>query len=348
MIVVLIPAHNEADHIEAALHSLDLQSHRADRCIVVADNCSDQTAQVARGHGATEVVSVFGNQDRKSGVLNYAFSSGLLDDLGPSDFIVEMDADSMMDPEFLYWAMLGFWNRKVGAVSCAYYAKPYKGFLARLQQAEYAMERARVGRYRCVPSCLSGVTTVFRVGALQEVAEMRGRGLPGQQGQYWLSTSLTEDYELTLALQSLGYELRSPQSAIVWTDTMKNWKDLWHQRLRWQRGTLETMSLYSWRLTKRAWREQLLTYFGSLLPLVILGLWLATASAGHFRFAWAWLALLPITGFLQWLEVRQLRSWKVSLLVLSVLPLWVYGLWRSVVYWVALGKSLRGSHMSWR
>src|SRR5438876_610308 len=51
---ILIPAHNEATTMPAALESLAVLDYPADRVrvYVVADNCSDGTAEVARMHGA--------------------------------------------------------------------------------------------------------------------------------------------------------------------------------------------------------------------------------------------------------------------------------------------------------
>ena len=48
-LTVLIPAHDEALMIAATLESLQRQTRPPDRCIVVADNCTDDTAKIARG-----------------------------------------------------------------------------------------------------------------------------------------------------------------------------------------------------------------------------------------------------------------------------------------------------------
>src|SRR5262245_6895136 len=52
---VLIPAHNEEAVIAATLASIKPQLGPDDRLVVVADNCTDQTAELARSHGATVV-----------------------------------------------------------------------------------------------------------------------------------------------------------------------------------------------------------------------------------------------------------------------------------------------------
>jgi glycosyltransferase involved in cell wall biosynthesis len=50
-IAVLIPAHNEAAGIQDTLRSVAGQSKPADRVFVIADNCTDDTARLAREAG---------------------------------------------------------------------------------------------------------------------------------------------------------------------------------------------------------------------------------------------------------------------------------------------------------
>jgi cellulose synthase/poly-beta-1,6-N-acetylglucosamine synthase-like glycosyltransferase len=72
-LVVLVPAHDEAAGIAATLDALDRQTRRPDRVVVIADNCTDDTAAIARAHGA-EVVETVGNTEKKAGALNQALA----------------------------------------------------------------------------------------------------------------------------------------------------------------------------------------------------------------------------------------------------------------------------------
>ena len=51
-VVAMIPAHNEAAGIIDAIAGLTVQDRRPDRIVVVADNCTDDTARLAREAGA--------------------------------------------------------------------------------------------------------------------------------------------------------------------------------------------------------------------------------------------------------------------------------------------------------
>src|SRR3954449_10251140 len=70
-VAVLIPAHDEAANIATTLTALREQTRQPDRVIVIADNCTDDTAEIARAHGA-EVYETVGNTDKKAGALNQA------------------------------------------------------------------------------------------------------------------------------------------------------------------------------------------------------------------------------------------------------------------------------------
>ena len=92
-VAILIPAHNEESGLTATLSSLQPQLGAADRILVVADNCSDRTAEVARRAGA-EVV------ERSHAVLRgkgYALDFGVeaLAD-APPDVVIIVDADCIV------------------------------------------------------------------------------------------------------------------------------------------------------------------------------------------------------------------------------------------------------------
>src|SRR3954452_10245649 len=92
-VVALVAAHNEEASIAATVTALLAQERRLDRIVVMADNCSDGTARVARAAGA-EVVELSENQHRKSGALNAGFA--LLEN--DADLLVTVDADTVLPP----------------------------------------------------------------------------------------------------------------------------------------------------------------------------------------------------------------------------------------------------------
>lgn len=65
-LVVIVPAHNESTHLTPTLHSISSQLGPKDRLLVVADNCTDDTADVARAFGA-ETIERFNVAQRGKG-----------------------------------------------------------------------------------------------------------------------------------------------------------------------------------------------------------------------------------------------------------------------------------------
>jgi cellulose synthase/poly-beta-1,6-N-acetylglucosamine synthase-like glycosyltransferase len=90
---ILVPAHNESAVLAATLQSIDAQLDPADRLLVVADNCTDNTAEIARANGA-EVIERQNVEQRGKG---YALAAGLTALAGaPTELVAIIDADCQL------------------------------------------------------------------------------------------------------------------------------------------------------------------------------------------------------------------------------------------------------------
>jgi cellulose synthase/poly-beta-1,6-N-acetylglucosamine synthase-like glycosyltransferase len=201
-------------------------------------------------------------------------------------------------------------------------------------------------------TCLSGTAVVFKMGALQHLLSERGKAVPGrsEKPEAYLSISLTEDFEITLALMQLGYKPLSPRECISHTDLMPTVSMLWSQRLRWQRGTLETLRLYGLRkVTWRLYLTQLYTYAMSLATPLMVTLWMISLFVLHtgLLFTWWILLLLPLSAFEQLITTFRLREWKASLVATTILTLWMYDNLKSLIYWHAVIKLLKRTEFEW-
>jgi glycosyltransferase involved in cell wall biosynthesis len=101
-VAVVIPARNEEASLAAAIRSVLHQTQPAHRIVVVVNNSSDRTEQVARGFAdqGVEVVVMAANPDRKAGALNHAVMP-LLVQLHERDAVLTMDADTELAPDFI-------------------------------------------------------------------------------------------------------------------------------------------------------------------------------------------------------------------------------------------------------
>jgi biofilm PGA synthesis N-glycosyltransferase PgaC len=346
-VVALVPAHDEEAGIVDTVRSLRDQTSRPDRIIVIADNCTDSTADLARSEGA-EVVETVGNVHKKAGAMNYALAA-MLPHLNDDDVVLTMDADSQLMPDFIETGLRYLaYSPSRGAISGSYQAREDPSTIGLLQRIEYAqglhIVHGRGGRIHV----LSGAACMFTVEALRAVANLRGSSaLPGPRGWIYHQESLTEDYELTLALKRIGYEPLNARDCVVVTDVMTTWESWVAQRLRWQRGTLDTLAMYGWvPHTRKAWVIQLWTYLRSVVPLLTVLFWAYALLFESVTFQLAWLAILPVFVLDQvvtaWRSGARGRVYAAALV-----PMWVYDCAQLWVYWQALLRSLRSSEATW-
>jgi hypothetical protein len=127
---------------------------------------------------------------------------------------------------------------------------------------------------------------------------------------------------------------------------MRTPRDLRRQRLRWQKGYLTTLVRYPLRLTGRAWIVQGWVYSSALAPLLVGLLVLHAVSSGAFAYQPAWLALPPLFAVAEaWAAKR--AGWKSILLAATVLPGWLYVMWRNTVYYVAAVQAVVSTRNTW-
>lgn len=344
-IVALVPAHNEEASVGQTVLALRSQTVPPSRIIVISDNSTDRTIEVARQAGA-EVMETVGNTAKKAGALNQALEV-VLPGLSAEDMILAMDADSVLISE---WIELGIPNllESVGGISGAYMPRYLPGLVPTLQSVEYAQERRRIARKGGYVDVLSGTAALFHVRTLRQVSDSRGGPLPGIQGQVYDESSLTEDFELTIALQTLGYRPRCPIECKVITDVMPSWASLAVQRIRWQRGTIETLQNYGWSvLTRRLWILQGWTYLRTgAWPLVVVMYLLTLALFGGVAFHPLFFAIVPVL-----ILEQVVTAWRAGVrgrVVAGLLiPGIIYDNFRSWVYWIALVKSIKKSEKTW-
>jgi len=291
-LTVLIPAYNESVTIAATLDSLWGQTRPPENVIVVADNCTDDTADIARQRGA-DVFTTIGNREKKAGALNQALAD-LFAHTDREDVTMIMDADSVIVPEFLETAMSRLEaDPDLIAVGGVFYGEEGGGMVGQLQRNEYTRYQRYISRRLGKVFVLTGTASLFRTFALKAVADSRGSLIPGDPDHVYDTLAMTEDNEMTLALKSLGAKMTSPMQCRVITEVMPTWSALWRQRLRWQRGALENIGAYGLtRATLRYWLQQIGIGYGTLALNAYLLLMLITLlAAGSFEFVWFWFVI---------------------------------------------------------
>jgi poly-beta-1,6-N-acetyl-D-glucosamine synthase len=316
VITALIPAHNEQETIREAIASVQNQ---VDRVIVVADNCTDGTVELARATGA-EAFETEGNTDKKAGALNQALD-GVLPTLRHEDFVFVMDADGTIDAGFMDAARAKFdGDPELGGVSGTFRGGAGGGFVGTMQRNEYARYARDVRRLKGKALVLTGTATMFRVSALREVLEARRDGrLPFGGGKVYDTGVLTEDNELTLALLHLGWKILAPKDCTLTTEVMETWKELAHQRLRWKRGAFENLWDYGFtRITASYWGRQALSLVSVVATLTYVMTVFVSLALGAFTLKPFWIGVTCVFVVERVVTVHT-RGWRQMLVAFPLL-----------------------------
>lgn len=347
-VIAMIPAHDEAGGIASAIASLAGQAVAFDRIVVVADNCSDDTAEIARAAGAEVFVTV-GNTDKKAGALNQALASVAL---SGDDALLVMDADTRLGQDYMREVSTRLADPTtgpgLGAVGGIFHGDEPHGLLERLQSSEYARYARETGRRQGKVHVLTGTASVFRVKALREVAAARGTTLPGRHGETYDTGAITEDNEITLALKTLGWQLVSPRECLVYTELMPTVRALHDQRLRWYRGAIDNIVTYGWTpVTRRYWGQQAMLLVSSAMLFLYLALMAFTVVSGQLAFSPFWTGIGGIFA----LE-RVVTVWRAGpaarFTAALLIPELLYDLFLQVAFFHAVVQRLRGARPEWR
>lgn len=348
-VTAVVPARNEGGSIKATIDSLKAQTVKLSRIIVVANNCTDNTAQIARENGV-QVFEMMKNTQMKAGALNYALEK-ILPAMPPSDCILIMDGDTTLAPTLVESCLACLAaNPMAGAVSGIFTARPTSSLLGMLQAMEFWRYRRQIFQNGMRAFVLTGTASLFKAGALKAVKAARFKGtLPRSCGSYYDTIGRTEDNEMTLALLTLGYDCLAADT-FAQTDVMESPKKLFLQRERWYNGALINLKAYGkalpWYLRWVYWRQQI----GLFLSMIFLTLMLLTllfcAIFGMLQITWLWLLLLGMLAFERTATVWRLGV-KARLIALCVIPEQLYSIFLVFVFGVSLSHFLTHKKGGW-
>lgn len=234
---VLVPAHNEELVLAATLRSLREQTYPAERyeVVVVADNCTDATAEIARGFGVTVLERHDLRERGKGYALNWALGQLLRRPEAPAAFVV-VDADTWVHPEFLRTM-----GRQLAARSDA------RGFCA-LQGRYGVLNEQESWRTALMAGALALCNHVRPLGAdrLGWSVGLKGNGMaftrPVVEAVQWRGDSLTEDLDYGLdLLRTAGMSVGYVPEALVLAQMPVTASQAASQRERWEGGRYHSL-----------------------------------------------------------------------------------------------------------
>jgi cellulose synthase/poly-beta-1,6-N-acetylglucosamine synthase-like glycosyltransferase len=236
---VVVPAHNERGAITEAVRAIRLQLNPADRVLVVADNCSDETAKLAAAAGADTIERTDQVHIGKGYALDFGISH--LEAGTAPDVVVFMDADCIAAP--------GCISRLVNMVSDS--GRPVQGkylmhassptTAARLAEFTYKIKndvRPTGGSRFGFPSLLHGTAMALPWDLIRRSSLATG--------------NITEDLKLAIDLSLLGFPPLYCPIARCDSDFPESESGMATQQTRWQHGYFASLFEYGPRLVAKA------------------------------------------------------------------------------------------------
>ncbi|MGO4776845.1 glycosyltransferase, partial [Lysobacter sp. 2RAB21] len=199
---ILIPCHNEGDHVHETIGAALAQRYPAFEVIAINDGRRDDTGaklnRLAAQHNRLRVVHL----DRNLGKAN-AMRMGAL--AARSEYLVCIDGDALLDEYATHWMV---WHlcegARVGAVTGNPRIRNRSTLLGRLQVGEFSSIIGMIKRAQRVYGrifTVSGVICAFRRSALHRIG-------------YWSDSMVTEDIDISWRLQMDHWDIRYEPNAM--------------------------------------------------------------------------------------------------------------------------------------
>jgi len=223
--IVIVPAHNEEAILGPKLAGLQSAALGRARILVVADNCTDSTAEIARQSGI-DVIERFDPERRGKGfALDYARRHL---EAGPPQIVIIIDADCATDSQSI--------DHLIGR--CALTGSPC--------QATYVQASSRMDSPTVQLSTFAFfIKNVIRQRALQRLAGralMLGSGMaipwPIFARSNLATGNIVEDLKLGQELAEAGHPPQFVEAAMTWGNAETE-KNTLSQRSRWEGGFLQ-------------------------------------------------------------------------------------------------------------
>ncbi|WP_123053801.1 glycosyltransferase family 2 protein [Clostridium sp. JN-1] len=246
---MLIAAHDEEmviSNIIESLRDIDYPKELYD-IFVVADNCTDNTAKIARACGAAVYERHVPDKRGKGYALEWMFDRIFKMDR-KYDAIAIFDADNLVSKNFLkemnyklvkgYKVVQGYIDSK----------NPEDSWITE----SYSISFWTANRlFQLARSNLGLSNQIGGTGFCMDVEILKDLG--------WGATCLTEDLEFTCKLVLNGHKVGWAHNAIVYDEKPITLKQSWNQRKRWMKGFADVSSRFFFKLIKKFIKDRSFT-----------------------------------------------------------------------------------------
>ncbi|SDP51657.1 Glycosyltransferase, catalytic subunit of cellulose synthase and poly-beta-1,6-N-acetylglucosamine synthase [Klenkia soli] len=293
-LLVLVPAHDAEATVARTLASLRAQTRRPDRVVLLADDCTDATEDLARRFPEVTVMRTVENTGGRAGALGQGWRRWR----AGHDLVAVVDADTVLAPDCLDQLTADLAAApSPGVVTVRFGVDQGLGSDA---VARLLVRRHRAETTAWTTSALQGDRSAYALGgqvALHRAGSLRE--LAGEHGTPWTGT----DDQLVRALRRTGHHTASSPGARVHTGPVLTLRSLAARRLASDENTARALRTRFRRgAAAGLLRPQLALLGGLAVRLVVLG-----ALAGVVPLApWSW--ALPLLAASVVGTVRALRT----------------------------------------
>lgn len=242
---IIVCARNEEKVIGNLIESIKKQTYDENliTTFIVADNCTDKTAEICRNLGANVYERFDETKKRKGWALEWFFEKLVQEDkLKDYDNFLIFDADNLLSPTFVEEINKTF---VVGNDIVIGY-KNVKNFGTNFISSAYGFHQYRSNFFSHRPRNLLNLScniTGCGFGFSREIVE---------ENNGWHYFGLTEDAEMSMKELSKGKSIAYCEAAEFFDEQPYEFKVVFKQRLRWARGRLDGFFKYGGSLLKGA------------------------------------------------------------------------------------------------
>lgn len=252
-IAILISARNEERVIGNLLESINAQDYDGPlRTVVVADNCTDETANVARSYGAT----VFERHNTKEIGKGYALDFAI-DRLCESgewesiDGVIVLDADNLLRENYVTEMNKTFSDGYEAFTSY----RNSKNYGDNWISAGYGLWYIRESKFLHYARMLLGSSC-----AISGTGFLVSRALLDRYGG-WKFFLLTEDIEFSVFSVLQGVKIGCCIRAELYDEQPITFKQSYKQRLRWSKGFFQVWKKHGAELTRGIFKHKKFAFF---------------------------------------------------------------------------------------
>jgi peptidoglycan-N-acetylglucosamine deacetylase len=223
---IIVPAYNEHVTVLRTIENLLQQQYPHFNIIFVDDGSKDDTfSLVLEKYGNNKKVEIYVKENGgKATALNFGIEKST------NDFVVCIDADTVLLPNAIKEMMHFFVNEKVGAVAGNVKVGNAFNLLTKWQSIEYITAQ---NIDRRAFDYVNGMAIVpGAIGAFRKEAIIDAGG--------FTSDTLAEDCDITMRINQNGYIIRNCNTAIAMTEAPETIKPLIKQRVRWSYGVMQS------------------------------------------------------------------------------------------------------------